>query len=118
MKEEIIKRLTELPEEIRASQEKLLILSDEIENLTDSNKKTEYKLLGEITDEKDAEDKTRYTNDLKRKAELSLRLEKNLGYQHVQNLISEKIKEKQRLEIQTEAWKRQFISAEVIGRML
>ena len=118
MKEEIFKRLQELPEEIKAAQEKLLILNDEIAGLTDGNKKIEYQTLNEITDEVDAEGKARYTNDLKRKSEQAIRLGKHLGYVHVQSLISDKIKETQKLEIMIDYWKRMFISTEVMGRLI
>jgi len=117
MKEEIKTRLETLPEQILHAQKKLLGLIDEIEGLTEGNKQIENSLLNEITGEKDSGDKPIYSNDTKRKLELTRRLGVHISYKHVQTLVAEKIKDKQLLEINIGCSKRKFRAAESFVRL-
>ena len=109
-------RLINLPEEIKAAQEKLVLLIEDTEGLVEANKKVENTTMDIIMEEKDSEDKPRFSNDFKRKNELSRRLSLDVGYKHVAQLIVEKIKERSKLEIEIDCMKRQFIAAEVLTR--
>jgi len=115
MREQLIKQLLDIPLDIEAKENELIVRKNDLEELKHSISYYEYQMSTQV--EKDAENNKELSNATKRKLELKRRLEQSKTYSALQEELKEIQAIYHTLSFRVARLKREFSGAKAISRL-
>ena len=118
LREQIIKKLRELPDEIYKQDKEIIELQENINDMDFKGKIIKNQITLDVVDEKDEEGKPLYKNELARETKVSNRLEGNEQYYAIMEKIKKDMRSLKEMQLYSEYLKNKFSAAKYTTKLL